>query len=254
MVIMDESFLNRKATGFNIDESLPLRLQKRQLLEFLGFPENKKLKPCLATRSQEIELLFREYSEIGFPFLLIVSEKSSCSIIPPLFVVEAVDKITWRNDRGEKKGISYNDMLDVIALFGPLTWLEFSNYIWGSETTAGRLVYMSQHEQIIELQKGILPSQLLSRNELSLYSGPVSYLDLQLRGYKETASSLRILGYKEIFGFDVVRGAVKYLARFFSAFEKLAKISPMPTLEFGILRDQTFIFIDVDWPSQWKEA
>lgn len=254
MVILDEHFLSYKANGFNSDKTLPLRLQKRQLLDFLGFPKNKGLKPCLATKQQTIKSLFKEYSAIGFPFLLIVSEKPSRTIIPPLFTVEAADKITWRNDEGEKKEISYAEMLEIMAQFGPATWLEFSSYIWGERTTAGRLAYISQREQIIELQKGVLPSQLLSRNKFPLYSGSISYLELGIRDYRDTALSLKAAGYQRILDFSIVKSVMNNLARRFDAFERLAEISSMPTLEFGIPKDQSFICIDVDWPSQWKEV
>lgn len=252
MLTLNEDFLSHKATNFNMDSSLPLRLQKRKLLKSLGFPKDKSLKKCSAVNKHAIEVMFKSYAELKFPFLIIVSEKPSSTTIPPLFVVKGLNKITWRNNKGEQKEISYTEMLNAIKRFDFSTMLEFSSYIWGSETIAGRLLYISSREQVIELQRGVLPSRLITLNEFPLYSGSIGYLELQISNYRATALSLGAMGYQKILNFHTIKRAVEHLAGHFTAFEKLAKISPLPTLEFGILRNWRFIYVDVDWPSQWN--
>lgn len=254
MLIQDEGFLSRQATEFNLDTSLPSRLQKRQLLKLLGFPKSRDLQSCRATDDWKIESLFKEYSQGGLPFLLIISEKPARTIIPPLFTVKSVDKITWRNDCGKKKRISYDDMLRIIARFEPSTWVEFSGYIWSPKTIAGRLAYINQREQIIELQKGVVPRQIPSRKNFSFYSGSVSLSELQIRDYRDTVLALKNAGYPKILDFNELWYVVDYLARYFEAFEKMAKIAPLPALEFGFLPDQTLICVDIDWPSQWRRV
>lgn len=255
MVILDEDFLVRNAVNYNLDASLPLRLQKRQLLESLGFPGNKGLQSCLSCQKEDVKVLFKNYSSMGFPFLIIVSEKSPHTIIPPLFVVRDKNDITWRDDKGIKREISYSKMVKVISRFGLSTWLEFAAFIWGEETTAGRLAYISPCEQLIELQIGVIPRQLMDNKEFAVYSGTLSYFELSLQSYRDTKVSLQNMGYKKVLAFSVVREISKNLGeRYFGAFEKLAKISSLPTLEFGIKSGQTFISVDIDWPSQWKEV
>lgn len=254
MVSLDGNFLSRNATEFNLDVSLPIRLQKRQLLNFLNFPENKKLEPCLAKDYQKFKALFERYISLESPFLIIVSEKIPCTIIPPLFIVKGVECITWRNDKGEKKEISYTEMMKIVDQFKPLTWLEFAEYIWSPQTTAGRLLYINQRDQVVELQKGIAPNQLVSRNDYPMYSGSINHFNFQIDDYRETVVNLRNAGFQKILDFYSVKRVVDYLARNSMAFEKLSKISLMPTLEFGILGNRSFICIDIDWPTQWKEV
>lgn len=252
MVCLDGDFLSRDATEFNLDISLPIRLQKRQLLDFLNFPKNKKLESCLAKDYQKFDSLLERYLRLESPFLIIVSEKTPRTTIPPLFIVKGVEFITWRDDKGVKKEISCAEMVKIVKQFEPSTWLEFAEYIWGSQTMAGRLLYVNQCEQVVELQKGITPSQLVTRNDYPMYSGPVSCFDFRIDDYRETLAILRGADFQKVLDFYSVKRIVNYLARNFAAFEKLSQISPMPTLEFGILEDQSFICIDVDWPAQWK--
>lgn len=252
MAFLDEEFLGRNAKEFNLDISLPFRLQKRQLLDFLNFPKNKKLDSCFFKDFQTFNPLFEKYIQSESTFLIIISEKTPYTIIPSLFIVNGAERITWRNNKGEKKEISYAEMVKIIAQFRSATWLEFVDYIWGSQTTAGRLLYINQSEQVVELQKGIMPNQLLSRNEFPLYSGRISYFNFQINDYQDAMLLLKNAGYQKFLDFYTVKRIVNYLADNLLAFEKLSQISPMPTLEFGVLNDQSFICIDVDWPAQWK--
>ncbi|MBU1870912.1 hypothetical protein KKF17_02205 [Patescibacteria group bacterium] len=120
---------------------------------------------------------------------------------------------------------------------------------------AGRLAYISPCEQLIELQIGVIPRQLMDNKEFAVYSGMLSYFDLQLQSYREVRGNLQNMGYKKVLAFGAVQEVSKNFGQhYFDAFEKLAQISPLPTLEFGIKSGQTFISIDIDWPSQWKEV
>lgn len=258
MMTLDEEFLVRNTSRFDIDSSLPLRLQKRQLLGLLGFSNNKALVSCLASGKQRIENLFYEYSDKGFPFLILVSEKPSRTIVPPLFTVKERNEIIWRDDKNVKSNISYTQFLDIISGYDPPTWLEFSNYIWGSNTIAGRLVYINAEQQIIELQLGVVPSQLLApdhQGDLLVYSGPLIFFDLNQRDYWQNIARLRSLGHNPL-SFYVVRKIIRELSDWYSiGCQELVKIASLPTLEFGVnTTNWEFIFIDIDWPSQWKEV
>lgn len=253
MVYLDGDFLSRSATEFNLDISLPIRLQKRQLLEFLNFSKNKELESCRANDYQKFNTLFKRYFQSATHFLIIVSEKTPRTIIPPLFIVKGKKNIMWRDDMGIKKEISYSEMVKIVKKFEPSTWLEFAEYIWGPQTIAGRLLYINKYEQVIEMQKGIIPSQLVSRNNYPMYSGRVCCFNLQINDYQETCLILKSAGFQKIMDFYLVKRIIDYLARNSIAFEQLFAISSMPTLEFGILEDRSFIFIDIDWPAQWKK-
>lgn len=251
-MVIDEDFFQLKSIGFGLDRSLPIRLQKRQLLDMLGFPKNDRLKSCSSNDRQSQDSLFEEYCLDSFPFLIIVSEKPSFTIIPPLFIVKEPDKIVWRSDKGNKKDISHSEMIEVISQLGPASWLEFSPYIWGPEILAGRLTYIDPQHQIIELQKGVIPSQLIASQGGSLFSGSIEYLDIGIHDYRGTSRDLAGIGHQNILDFYTVKAVVDFLAGYPLAFERLARISRLPTLEFGYLKNKTFVPIDVDWPSQWK--
>lgn len=255
MVIQDEDFLVRNGNRFNLNASLPLRLQKRQLLKSLELPGNDVLIPCLASDKSKTRTLFKKYSAKGFPFLILVSEKPSRTSVPPLFLVNAKDEIIWRDDNNQRAPVSYLDALRLISCYKPTTWLEFSNYIWGMDTIAGRIAFISSVEQILELQLGIIPSQLLLRDDrnLPVYSGLLDEFKLQMYDYKENVAKLKNIGYQNVISFATVCSVAKNLSRYFNSFQELAKVSLLPTLEFGIVKGQ-LICIDIDWPSQWKEV
>lgn len=69
----DEDFLVRNCRFFHINKNFPLRIQKRSLLKFLGFPQNPDLKSCATTDRQKVSVLIREYLEKFGQFLIIVS-------------------------------------------------------------------------------------------------------------------------------------------------------------------------------------
>ena len=258
MMTLWEEFLIRNASRFDIDSSLPLRLQKRQLLGLLGFSNNKALVSCRASDKQRIENLFQEYSDKGFPFLILVSEKPSRTIVPPLFTVKGRNEIIWRDDKNVKSNISYAQFLDIISGYDPPTWLEFSNYIWGHNTIAGRLAYINAEQQIIELQLGVIPSQLLApdrQGNFPVYDGSLSFFELSRSDYWQHIARLRSLGHDPL-SFNVVRKIIEELgSRYFMGWQELVKIAPLPTLEFGVdTTDWKFTFIDIDCPSQWKEV
>ena len=257
MVVLEENFLVREGNRFNLDPSLPLRLQKRGVLKLLGFPGNNNLVSCEAVDAGVVDSLFERYADAGFPFLILVSGKPSLTIVPPLFFVRGGDEIVWRNDKNEKRIVSHREAMRIISGYRPGTWLEFSDYIWGPETMAGRLAFISDGEQIIELQRGVIPSQLLLRDceVRPAYSGSLSYFELTTQSYREAGILLRDAGYSNVLTMWAVRSVASVLGRrHFRGFEELAKVAPMPTLEFAITSSQAFVSIDIDWPSQWKEV
>lgn len=255
MTAIHEDLLVRNGNYFNLDSSLPLRLQKRQLLKLLGFPIDDNLTPCRASEGDRAKALFKEYSELVFPFLILVSEKPSRTTIYPLFIVRAQNDIVWRDDENKKRKISYSEATQVIANYKLGTWLEFTGYIWGQDTLAGRILYVGPNEQIIEMQTGISPNQLLWLGEdvFPVYSGATSYFELSLDNYREAMVTLRSIGHKQFLPFSTVQRVVKNFGHYhFDGFEKLSRVAPMLTLEFGITKNQKLVCVDIDWPSQWK--
>ena len=190
MVIMDERFLSTVGSEYRIDSRLPLRIQKRQLLEALGFPGNPDLKACRAQSSKTLRQLWAEYSSFGFPFLIIVSEKPMKSLVPPLFIVHEEDAVEWRNDCGIRRSIRKNQAFGEIARYSPDAWVEFTPYIWGERVFAGRLLYEGGIEQILELQQGTIPSRIMNDRGLPVFGGEIRFLDLDRASYLESAPAV----------------------------------------------------------------
>jgi hypothetical protein len=117
-------------------------------------------------------------------------------------------------------------------------------------------MFINSTEQIIELQIGVVPGQLLLLNQrnLPVYSGSLRWLELQANDHQEDTTKLKNIGHKNILSYISVCGVAKKLRGHFGGFQKLARVAPFPTLEFGITKGQALICIDVDWPSQWKEV
>jgi hypothetical protein len=250
MITMNEGFLESAGSKYGIDITLPFRLQKRALLSVLGFPSNLKLKMCRCHDTKEVERLFGEYGVQGYPFLVIISEKPMSSLVTPLFVVNSSHNVHWRDNRGNKNLITTNKALSIIQTYSTNTWLEFSPYIWGIRTIAGRLIYTTQDNQILEIQQGTFLPNLMDDQQLPTYMGKLSFLDLKLHRYLEDSRHLQSIGYSTICPFSAVRDICKKMP-LITSFEKLNCISQFPALEFAVMETGQLITIDVDWPSQW---
>lgn len=252
MIVMNECFLANAGSKYGIDVSLPLRLQKRALLKALGFPGDPQLKGCQSCETNKVAQLFAEYSAQGHPFLIIVSEKPMSSLVPPLFVVRKPRDVQWRDNQGTKRIIATDEALSIIKAYPQNTWVEFSPYIWGENEIAGRLIYISAGNQVLELQQGTVPSKLINDRQLPTYAGELGFLDVERYRYLEDSRRLRDAGYPNICPFSVVRSICREMPAT-ASFEKLRLISQLPTLEFVFTWTGRLMAIDIDWPAQYIE-
>ena len=252
MIVMNECFLANAGSKYGIDASLPLRLQKRTLLKALGFPSDPKLKRCLSCKTDEVEQLFKEYNAQGYPFLIIVSEKPMLTLVPPLFVANDANSVQWRDNQGTKRIVTTKGALLIIKGYPQTTWVEFSPSPWGERTIAGRLIYVSMDNQILEIQQGTVPAKLIHDRQLSTYVGELSFLDVERRNYLEDSRRLRGVGYLNICSFSVIRSICRGMPPM-ASFEELRFISRLPTLEFAFTETGLLMAIDIDWPAQYIE-
>jgi len=252
MIVMDESFLANAGSEYGIDLSLPLRLQKRALLKVLGFPGDSKLKGCRACEAKKVKQFFNEYCAEGYPFLIIVSEKPMHTLVPPLFVVNGLDSVQWRDDQGAKLTISVDEVLAVISRYPQTTWVEFTPRPWNERAIAGRLIYTSIENQIIEIQQGTVPAKLINDRQLLTYVGELTFLEGTRRGYLDDSRRLREMGYLNICSFSVIRSICRAMPPI-GSFEELRFVARLPTLEFAFTETSRLMAIDIDWPAQYVE-
>ena len=250
MIAINERFLVNAGSKHGIDSSLPLRLQKRELLKALGFPGDPKLKRCQSCKTCEVKQLLKEYCAQGYPFLIIVSEKPMFTLVPPLFVVDGSNSVKWRDNRGIGKVLSANEALAVIKQFPQTTWVEFAPCPWNERTIAGRLIYASMESQILEIQQGTVPSKLINNRQLPTYSGELSFFEVSMRDYFKASRRLKDAGYLNTCSFDTVRGICRKMPPM-ASFEELHLVSQLPTLEFTFTGQ--LMAIDIDWPAQYIE-
>ncbi len=252
MIIMDENFLVDAGSRYRIDKNLPYRLQKRELARTLGFPSNDRLKACNSSEHERVEELIAECCALGYPFLIIVSEKPMATLVPPLFTVNGVNSVNWRDCRGEKCRITVDAASRIIRDYPKDTWLEFSPLLWNPLTIAGRLAYMSSVRQVLEIQQGTLPAKLIDDKKLLTYMGELNFLDLERCQYLESRRWLESRGYP-VCPFNIVRFVCKRLQPLFSGLEALLDIAKIPTLEFALTETNQLIVVDIDWPEQFIE-
>ncbi len=250
MVVMNEYFFKNIQNQYAIDLNLPLRQQKRILLSALGFPCDPMLKACPSCDTNKIDQLLKEYCAQGCPFLIIVSEKPMLTLVQPLFIVNNINSVQWRNNQGVKQIINLHEALTVVKNYPKSTWVEFSPYLWGEYTIAGRLMYISAENQILEMQQGVSPTKLVNDCKLMTYVGELSFLETEKHQYVQHSCCLRSMGYSNIFPFSVVQSVCRKMPRI-SSFESLLLIGKFPTLEFAFRSSGQLIAIDIDWPSQW---
>ena len=252
MIVMNECFLANAGNKYGFDLSLPLRLQKRVLLKALDFPGDPKLKVCRSCETGKVEQSFGEYGAQGYPFLIIVSEKPMRTLVPPLFVVSGSDSVQWRDDQGAKQVISADEALAVIGQYPQTTWVEFTPRPWNEHTIAGRLIYTSIENQVLEVQQGAVPAKLINDRQLPTYVGELSFLEGTRRGYLDDSRRLREAGYLNICSFGVVRSICRAMPPM-GSFEELRLVSRLPTLEFAFTETGRLMAIDIDWPAQYVE-
>lgn len=252
MIVMNECFLANAGSKYGIDLSLPLRLQKRALLKVLGFPGDPKLKGCQACEANKVKQFFDEYCAEGYPFLIIVSEKPMHTLVPPLFVVNGSGGVQWRDDQGAKQIISADEAQAIIGQYPQTTWVEFTPHPWNEHTVAGRLIYTSMENQVIEIQQGTVPAKLINDRQLPTYVGELSFLEVTRRGYLDDSRRLREAGYLNICSFGVVRSICRAMPPM-ASFEELRLVSRLPTLEFAFTETGRLMAIDIDWPAQYVE-
>ncbi len=252
MIVMNECFLANAGSKYGINMSLPLRLQKRALLRTLGFHGDPNLKACRSCESKRVEQLFSEYSARGYPFLIIISEKPMHTLVPPLFVVNASDSVQWRDDQDAKRSISASEVLMIIGKYPETTWVEFAPRPWNDRTIAGRLIYTSMENQVLEIQQGTVPAKLLNDRQLPTYVGELSFFEATRRGYLDDSRRLREMGHLNICSFTTVKNICRAMPPMIS-FEELRFISRFPTLEFVFTETGWLMAIDIDWPAQYIE-
>jgi hypothetical protein len=249
MIIMDDEFLARLGGEFNVDTTLPLRLQKRALLDSLGFASNPDLRTSRANDAAEVQRLYEMYRKIGRTFLIIVSEKPMRTVTPPLFIVRRDDDVLWRDDAGVRRELNASQTLAVIGQYPDSTWVEFSPLLWGEHALAGRLIYESPSFQLLEAQRGAVPAQLVNDRTLSTYVGALSFFDVDTTQYLMDCRRLRSKGFVRLCSKREIRrigGAMPAP----TVFEALRRFSRYPTLEFAYVNGRV-LPIDIDWPAQY---
>lgn len=244
----DETFLFRYSKEIIVNNDLPFKLQKRQLLKKLNFPLD-----------QNVIIKFRELSKfrINFdffqkdlPFLIGVHSKPMYSYITPFFIVNTREDIEYYDHCGCKKYLNSPDEIieEICSNFIETTWIEFVKSIWNATTIAGRLIYCSFLQQILEIQKGVSSKEVGNNREIYFSTELLrfrfnqAYNILNVREYIDRSGFQR----KEI---DKILNALRIYQ---SGFESLKKISSLPTLEFGYTEEGRLIVIDVDWPEQYS--
>ena len=252
MIVINECFLANAGSKYGIDPNLPLRLQKRVLLKALDFPGDPKLKGCRSCETDKVKQFFKEYCDQKYPFLIIVSEKPMLTLVPPLFVVSDLNSVQWRNNQGSKRIVTASEALATIGKYSHGTWVEFAPNPWGERTIAGRLIYTSIENQVLEVQQGSVPAKLINDRQLPTYAGELSFLEVERRGYLEDSRRLRNAGYPNICSFSVIRSICREMPPM-TSFEELRLISQLPTLEFVFTETSRLIAIDIDWPAQYIE-
>jgi len=237
---------------FGIDPQKPLRLQKRELLNTLGFRNSPaEYGLCRSSESVKITKSFALAASQGFPFVIVVSEKITTSIIPPVFIVKSADDIVWRNTKGEHATISKAEMLSVIKSFDRTTWLEFVPFLWNGQTIAGRLLYLNERVQTVELQEGVRPAEMPAHREHPTFIGTMHLFACTEEWYRECIKQLAEKGFSSYIEYETVSSICHRLRRMRDGFDQLCAIGQMPTLEFAFTGNN-LLAIDIDWPTQWK--
>jgi len=242
-VKVDEDIL-RGCAG--IDLRLPFRLQKRKLFEKLGFPADKKIVSMSIQNETRIKKMLVEFMEDEEEYLIITSPKPMLTWIPPLFRINRRDKsVVYRNEQGNIQLIELPEIFIKIKELPPKSWIEFARYLWKKDTVAGRLLYISAEEQILEIQRGVeIPE--MDRTPSGSFRATFSFFEL--RGSFDERKLARQTGFE----WYEVKRIVDCLSKHLQGFEDLKQIADFPAIEFAYTQQEGLIVIDVDWPAQYR--
>ncbi|MHA1657497.1 MAG: hypothetical protein ACTSUT_00020 [Promethearchaeota archaeon] len=240
----DENFFVKKSKEILIDSSLPFKLQKRELLKKLRFPLDDNVL-VLVQDQKKTRLVYREYVK-KIPFLIGIHLKSMTTHITPFFLIGEDKIIKYRDGFGGYQIISQEEMFNKINKFSSQHgWLEFTDSIWNPTTIAGRIIYFSSIEQLIEIQKGVVSSEIGGNREKFPYlTAKLLFFSLEF----QEKNNLSNLGFKKI----EVDSLIFSLKKYRREFEILKRIDNLPTLEFGYTVKNGLTIVDIDWPGQYS--
>ena len=241
----DEDFFLKYSKEIQVNSELPFKLQKRELLEKLGFPLDKSLLIPIGNYEKIREILLEH--KIKKPRLIGIHLKPMPTYITPFFIIRE-NKIEHRDEFGNVEIVDLEEAFRKIKKYSEYSqksWIEITNLIWGPETIMGRVIYFSKLEQIIEIQKGVMPEQL--GNERKKF--PYFTSELLLFQIPETSKEkISCAGFKK----EEIDNIINSLKKHKTKFEVLRRIANLPTLEFGYVNKRRLIVVDVDWPNQYQ--
>lgn len=252
--ITNQNFLSSKV-DMEFIEGLPFRLQKRVILEKVGLPLDHERKPFKINDGEEVLKEFDQDVSKKKPFLIVISENPIKSVVPPLCWVKSGSDITWRDGSDQTSKINRKGLAKRLKELGPESWVEFADELWGENTIAGKLVYISENKQRLELQKNTTPAGILRSKDSATFSIETKLdadFPMSISDYKEAKLSLQKSGFDNILTLDEVRSVFESISNYLRGVSMLNDISPMPTLEFAFTNSHKIIFIDVDWPDEYK--
>lgn len=251
---LDEDLLVSKSSviGVAIDILLPIRFQKRQLLQTLGFPVDQSLVAFPAADRYEIRKKLTEWMSDGRPFQIIISEKPVTTVCTPLFIIRR-GSITFRSRNGGMNNISIDGMLAEIAILPTGSWIEFADILWRGDNMAGHLVYENANSQLLEIQVAVAPAQIGSTRALPYFMTMLNNFACD-ESYNFDRMLLRRAGFGLGISRERIEGLCYELSLFNEAFQRLQKVASWPTLEFAFVGRREFMALDVDWPAEWYRA
>ncbi len=242
-----EDFLAESSKEITVDKSLPLKLQKRELLKKLGFPVDSNVVINLDESREEFVRIFISFNNAP-PFIIGIHAMPTFSYITPFFLVKGEYDIEYQDPQGEKKRLnSLKEIINEIYSFTGKIWIEFVKSVWNRETIAGRLIYSSYLQQILEIQKGVSSKNIGNNREIYFYTELSRFnLSVDLNN-SIVQQSIVNSGFTKL----EINNILSPLRTYKSKFEKLSRISSLPTLEFAYDKNGEIIVIDVDWPDQY---
>ena len=240
----DENFFVKYSKEIPLDFSLPFKLQKRQLLEKLGFPIDKSLLIPVVNLNQ-IRITLSEWFKKNTSFMIGLHLNPLPTCVTPFFLIgERKKKIKYHDEMGAEKIVTRKQILKKINEISPKSWVEFIKPIWGPTTIAGRMIYFSSDKQLIEIQKGVFPDKIGNDRE------KFPYFTVELEFFQIDFRNQSRLGNLEI---REVKSVIRSLEKHLQGFENLLRIAEMPTLELGYMQqDKKLVIIDIDWPRQYQ--